>query len=47
MASPHSVLTAHLIDAEGEPTAQARDEVIAFLRLRLFGTPVFEAETVI
>ena len=47
VASPHSVLTAHLIDAEGEPTAQARDEVIAFLRLRLFGTPVFEAETVI
>lgn len=47
VASPHSVLTAHLIDAEGEPTAQARDEVIAFLRLRLFGTPMFEAETVI
>lgn len=33
--SPHSVLTAHLIDAEGEPTLRARDEVLAFLRLRL------------
>ncbi len=33
--SPHSVMTAHLIDAEGEPTLRARDEVLAFLRLRL------------
>lgn len=32
---PHSVLTAHLIDGEGQPTAQARDEVLAFLRQRL------------
>ena len=47
VASPHSVLTAHLIDAEGEPTVQARDEVLAFLRKRLFGEPLFEAETVI
>jgi dienelactone hydrolase len=47
VASPHSVLTAHLIDAEGEPTMQARDEVLAFLRKRLFGEPLFEAETVI
>lgn len=37
IASPHSVLTAHLIDAEGEPTRQARDEVLSFLRLRLLG----------
>ena len=47
VASPHSVLTAHLIDAEGEPTIRARDEVLAFLRMRLFGEPLFEAETVI
>ncbi len=47
IASPHSVLTAHLIDADGEPTTQARDEVLAFLRKRLFGEPLFEAETVI
>lgn len=33
--SPHSVVTAHLIDAAGEPTAQARDEIIAFLVERL------------
>ncbi|MBV8620849.1 MAG: dienelactone hydrolase family protein [Curvibacter sp.] len=32
---PHSVLTAHLVDADGEPTRQARDEVLAFLRRRL------------
>jgi len=47
VGNPHSVLTAHLIDAEGEPTVQARDEVLAFLRKRLFGAPMFEAETVI
>lgn len=47
VASPHSVLTAHLIDAEGEPTIQARDEVLSFLRQRLFGEPLFEAETII
>jgi len=33
--SPHSVLTAHLIDAAGEPTIKARDEVLAFLHTRL------------
>nr|WP_198428875.1 dienelactone hydrolase family protein [Nocardia bovistercoris] len=32
---PHSVVTAHLVDAEGEPTRAARDEIIAFLRARL------------
>lgn len=47
VASPHSVLTAHLIDADGEPTLQARDEVLAFLRQRLFAPPLFEAETII
>lgn len=47
VASPHSVLTAHLIDAEGEPTLQARDEVLSFLRTRLYGEPLFAAETII
>jgi dienelactone hydrolase len=47
IASPHSVLTAHLIDAEGEPTLRARDEVLSFLRSRLHGEPVFAAETII
>jgi dienelactone hydrolase len=32
---PHSVVTAHLIDAAGEPTAAARDEILAFFRSRL------------
>ena len=32
---PHSVVTQHLIDAEGEPTLAARDEIIAFFRRRL------------
>lgn len=36
--APHSVLTAHLIDAEGEPTRAACAEVIAFLRARLGGS---------
>jgi dienelactone hydrolase len=35
VASPHSVVTAHLIDEIGEPTIAARDEIIAFLRGRL------------
>ena len=33
---PHSVLTAHLVDRDGEPTIAARDEVLAFLRMRLY-----------
>jgi dienelactone hydrolase len=37
VACPHSVVTAHLIDAEGEPTRAARDEIIAFFRQRLAG----------
>lgn len=32
---PHSVVTAHLIDAAGEPTIAARDEILAFFRQRL------------
>lgn len=32
---PHSVVTVHLVDAAGEPTAGARDEILAFLAQRL------------
>jgi dienelactone hydrolase len=35
MKNPHSVVTAHLIDREGEPTRQALDEILAFFRARL------------
>jgi dienelactone hydrolase len=35
VATPHSVVTAHLIDQEGQPTIAARDEILAFLRKRL------------
>ena len=45
--TPHSVLTAHLIDQEGQPTIQARDEVIAFLRSRLVGDTPFAPEAII
>ncbi|AGC43234.1 hypothetical protein MYSTI_01903 [Myxococcus stipitatus DSM 14675] len=33
--TPHSVLTVHLVDEAGSPTAAARDEVLAFFRRRL------------
>ena len=33
--SPHSVVTAHLIDEAGEPTIAARDEILAFFTARL------------
>lgn len=32
---PHSVVTAHLIDEAGQPTIQARDEILAFFAHRL------------
>lgn len=32
---PHSVVTAHLIDAAGEPTLAARDDILSFFRQRL------------
>ena len=32
---PHSVVTAHLVDREGEPTRQALDEILGFFRTRL------------
>lgn len=35
VASPHSGLTAHLIDEAGQPTIAARDEIIAFFTRRL------------
>lgn len=35
MRNPHSVVTAHLIDREGEPTRQALDDILAFFRTRL------------
>jgi dienelactone hydrolase len=35
VASPHSVLTAHLIDEAGQPTIAARDEILAFFSERL------------
>ncbi len=39
---PHSVLTAHLVDRKGEPTREARDEVLAFLARRLHPERVLE-----
>ncbi len=35
MPNPHSVVTHHLIDREGEPTRQAVDEILAFFAERL------------
>jgi dienelactone hydrolase len=35
MKNPHSVVTIHLIDRAGEPTLQARDEILEFFRQRL------------
>ena len=37
VTTPHSVVTTHLIDAENEPTAKARDEILAFFAERLKG----------
>ena len=39
VASPHSTVTAHLIDEEGQPTLAARDEIIRFLVSRLLKRP--------
>jgi dienelactone hydrolase len=35
VATPHSVVTAHLIDEAGQPTLAARDEILAFFAQRL------------
>ncbi|MFC9974664.1 dienelactone hydrolase family protein [Spirillospora sp. NPDC127200] len=42
--TPHSVVTAHLVDEEGHPTLKARDEILAFLsdRLHTSGEPANE-----
>jgi dienelactone hydrolase len=39
VASPHSVVTVHLIDEAGQPTAHARDDIIRFLQQRLCPLP--------
>lgn len=39
VVSPHSVVTAHLIDAAGQPTLTARDEILAFFMQRLLPAP--------
>jgi hypothetical protein len=36
--SPHSVVTAHLIDEDGQPTTAARDEIVSFFLHRLTTT---------
>ncbi len=33
--TPHSVVTAHLIDEAGQPTVAARDEILSFFAQRL------------
>lgn len=35
VTTPHSVVTVNLVDREGEPTLAARDEMLAFFKLRL------------
>lgn len=35
VGTPHSVVTAHLVDEEGHPTLRARDEILAYLTERL------------
>jgi dienelactone hydrolase len=35
VASPHSVVTAHLINEQGQPTIAARDEILSFFARRL------------
>jgi dienelactone hydrolase len=35
LKTPHSVVTWHLINEAGQPTVQARDEILAFFRARL------------
>lgn len=35
VGTPHSVVTAHLVDEAGHPTVRARDEILAFLAERL------------
>jgi dienelactone hydrolase len=37
VGTPHSVVTAHLIDEQGQPTIAARDQILAFFAQRLSG----------
>ena len=37
LKTPHSVVTLHLIDEEGQPTIEARDEILDYFRMRLMG----------
>jgi hypothetical protein len=39
LKTPHSVVTLHLIDEAGQPTVQARDEILNFFRMRLLPRP--------
>ncbi len=39
VASPHSVVTTHLIDQAGQPTRVARDQILAFFSQRLISNP--------
>lgn len=41
VSSPHSVLTAHLVDEDGHPTVEARDTVLAFLQEKLLDGPTW------
>lgn len=38
VVSPHSVVTAHLIDEAGQPTIAARDEILSFFTHRLMSS---------
>jgi dienelactone hydrolase len=44
VASPHSVVTAHLIDEAGQPTIAARDEILSFFARRLNAPSTLPAE---
>jgi dienelactone hydrolase len=44
VASPHSVVTAHLIDEAGQPTIAARDEILSFFACRLTGDEPRDAD---
>ena len=37
VGTPHSVVTAHLVDEAGHPTIEARDEILSYLARRLHG----------
>ncbi|MGB0960727.1 MAG: dienelactone hydrolase family protein [Halocynthiibacter sp.] len=39
VTTPHSVVTAHLIDEAGQPTLKARDDILAFFKRRLKEQP--------